>query len=70
MYNLDETCLHFEIIPRKVITKKGAKSAFINSKCQEKQKVTGIFMISADSSACKPLLVYMPTNTTRLLQPP
>ena len=58
IYNMDQTGLPVELLPDKIIRKKGSKLVPLKTKGQTKEKITGFFLARADGKRCMPLIVY------------
>ena len=58
IYNMDQTSLPVELLPSKIISKRGSKFVSLKTKGQTKEKVSGFLLARADGKRCTPMIVY------------
>ena len=58
LYNMDQTCLPVELLPSKIISKRGSKFVSLKRKGQTKEKVSGFLFARADGKRCTAMIVY------------
>ncbi|KAL4475224.1 hypothetical protein ABPG72_018881 [Tetrahymena utriculariae] len=62
IYNMDQVALYYENMPQRVIAQKGAINIRVESKNQEKQRITFILIICRDGKKLPTFLIYKREN--------
>ena len=58
IFNMDESPIFFNMVPKKTIAKRGKKTILIKTQSQEKVRISIILTISADGDKLKPLIIF------------
>ena len=56
--NMDGTPLYFDVVPSKVITKKGTNSVIVRTTGSEKRQLTTILSVTSDSDVLPAMVVF------------
>ena len=56
--NMDETPVFFDMVPSRVVEKKGKKSVRVRSTSSEKRRVTAVLACSATGEMLPPMIIY------------